>query len=64
MKPKSRVRRSMIISAIVVLFTATTFMRLTGIENIRAIHIVTLLTCGMGIGIFLVNFALFIRTKE
>ena len=64
MKPKSQLRRGMVISAIVVMFTALSFMRLTGLENIRAIHIVTLLVCGMGIGVFLVNFVMFLKAKE
>jgi hypothetical protein len=64
MKPKSQLRRGMVISAIVVMFTALSFTRLTGLENIRAIHIVTLLVCGMGIGVFLVNFVMFLKAKE
>jgi hypothetical protein len=64
MKPKSKLRRSMVMSAVAILITASAFTRLTGLENIRAIHIVTLLVCGMGIGVFLVNLALYIKAKE
>jgi hypothetical protein len=54
----------MVMSAVAILITASAFTRLTGLENIRAIHIVTLLVCGMGIGVFLVNLALYIKAKE
>ena len=39
------------------------YFRLTGTENIRAIHIVTLLTIGMALGILLRNIFLHFRRK-
>ena len=39
------------------------FARLTGTECIRAIHVVTLLVCGMGIGIFLTNLFAILRNR-
>ncbi len=33
----------------------TTYLRLTGTENIRAIHIATLIAIGMALGVFLRN---------
>ena len=59
-----KVKRSIAISIIVIAVTLGNYSRLTGTENIRPIHIVTLLTCGMGIGIFLVNFIMLLRKKD
>jgi hypothetical protein len=39
-------------------------IRLKGIEDIKAIYIVSLLTCRAGIGAFLVNLAAFIRSRK
>ena len=39
-------------------------IRLKGIEDIKAIYIVSLLTCGVGIGAFLVSLIVFIRTRK
>lgn len=57
--------RAMVISFFIVAISFFNFNNLSGSECIRAIHIVTLLVCGMGIGIFLVNFfAFFIKRKN
>ena len=64
MKSKQQIRRGIIISAIVVLITATSFSRLTGLENIRAIHIVTLFVCGMGFGVLLTSLVAYFRKTE
>lgn len=44
-----------IIPLFVIVLGITNYSRLTGTENIRAIHIVTLLTIGMAIGVLLRN---------
>jgi hypothetical protein len=54
----------MLISLFVVLLTVSTFSRLTGTENIRAIHIATLLVCGMGIGVFMCSTLAYFRKTE
>ena len=64
MKTKSQLRRSMLISLFVVFLTVSTFSRLTGIENIRAIHVATLLVCGMGIGVFMCSMLAYFRKTE
>ena len=35
-----------------------------GIEDIRAIYIVSLLTCGIGMGAFLISLIVFVRSKK
>jgi hypothetical protein len=47
--------RTLAISVFVMAITFFNFTRLTGCDCIRAIHIVNLLVCGMGIGIFITN---------
>ena len=39
------------------------FSRLSGGECIRVVHIITLLTCGAALGVFLTNFFLWMRTR-
>jgi hypothetical protein len=39
------------------------YSRLTGTENIRAIHVVTLITIGMGLGVLLRNIFGYFRRK-
>jgi hypothetical protein len=55
--------RAMAISFFVVALSFFNFARLTGTECIRAIHVVTLLVCGMGIGIFLTNLFAILRNR-
>ena len=55
--------RAMVISFFVVTLSFFNFARLTDSECVRAIHIVTLLVCGMGIGIFLTNLFALARNK-
>lgn len=45
--------RGMAISFFVVVISFFNFMKLTGSECIRAIHVVTLLVCGIAIGVFI-----------
>lgn len=55
--------RGMAIAFFVIALSFWNFSRVTGSECIRTIHIVTLLTAGVGIGVFLTNFFLWIRTR-
>ena len=63
MKNKPQLIRSMTISAVVAALTFGNYTRLTGSECIRAIHIVTLLTCGVAIGIFMMSFFMWLKTR-
>ena len=55
--------RVMAISLFVIVITLFNFSKLTGSDCIRAIHVVNLLICGMGIGLFLTNAIAFVRNK-
>ena len=55
--------RAFIIPLFVIMLAVGNYTRLTGTENIRAIHIVTLLTIGMGLGILLGNIFTYFRRK-
>ncbi len=48
---------------LVIVLSILNFSRLTGTENIRAIHIVTLITIGMGLGVLLRNVFSYFRRK-
>jgi hypothetical protein len=62
MRQKSPLR-GMAIAFFVIAISFWNFSRLTGSECIRTIHIVTLLTAGAGIGVFLANFFMWIRSR-
>ncbi|MEO8108383.1 MAG: hypothetical protein ABI594_00040 [Ginsengibacter sp.] len=56
--------RAMAVSFFVLAISYFNFIRLADSDCIRAIHVVTLLVCGMAIGVFLANlFAFFIKKK-
>ena len=57
-------RLSLVISIFVILTTWMSYLRLTGRENIRPIHILTLITIGIGIGLFLVSLLMMIRNSR
>ncbi|MGN6530206.1 MAG: hypothetical protein ACTHK0_00455 [Ginsengibacter sp.] len=57
-------QRGMAISLFVIIISIFNFERLSNSECIRAIHVVTLLVCGMAIGIFLMNFVGWLRTGK
>ncbi|MGA2669319.1 MAG: hypothetical protein ABSF32_10485 [Ignavibacteria bacterium] len=61
---RSQFRRSILISLLVIFLSITNYTRLSGTENIRTIHIVTLLVCGMGIGVLLVNTIHYFKSKQ
>lgn len=56
--------RSMAISFFVIVITIFNFERLSGSDCIRAIHVVTLLVCGMAIGIFLMNLFGWLKARK
>lgn len=59
-----KLKRNIIIAAIVIVITALNYSRLTGTENIRLIHELTLITMGMGIGVMIVNIMLYFKFKQ
>lgn len=56
--------RAFFIPIFVILLALFNYSRLTGTENIRAIHVVTLITLGMGLGILLMNVITWFRNKS
>jgi hypothetical protein len=56
--------RAMAISFFVIVISFFNFERLSSSDCIRAIHVVTLLVCGMGIGVFLQNLFGFLRNNR
>jgi hypothetical protein len=60
---KKRFLRAMAISFFVLAISFYNFSRLTGSECIRAIHVVTLLVCGMAIGLFVSSLFAMLRNK-
>jgi high-affinity K+ transport system ATPase subunit B len=61
MNTKKQHLRGMAISFFVIAISFFNFMRLTGSECIRAIHVVTLLVCGIAIGVFISNLFAMLR---
>jgi len=61
MNTKKQHLRGMAISFFVMAISFFNFMRLTGSECIRAIHVVTLLVCGIAIGVFISNLFAILR---
>jgi hypothetical protein len=55
--------RVIAISLFVIAITLFNFSKLSGSDCIRAIHIVNLLVCGMGIGLFLTNAIALLKNK-
>jgi len=55
--------RGMAIAFFVIAISFWNFSNIKGSECIRTIHIITLLTAGAGIGIFITSFFLWIRTR-
>ena len=56
--------RTFFIPIFVIILALFNYSQLTGTENIRAIHIVTLITLGMGLGILLLNVITYFRNKS
>ncbi|HEU5365051.1 MAG TPA: hypothetical protein VFU62_05945 [Hanamia sp.] len=57
-------KRGMMISLFVIIISIFNFERLSNSECIRTIHVVTLLVCGMAIGIFLMNLFGLLSTRR
>jgi hypothetical protein len=64
MRNKNLYLRAIAISLFVIIISIFNFERLTGSECIRAIHIVTLLVCGMAIGVFLNNLLALLKKRN
>jgi hypothetical protein len=60
---KNRHLRAMALSFFVLAISFYNFQKLSGSECIRAIHVVTLLVCGMAIGVFVSNLFAMLRNK-
>ena len=64
MSTKSQLRRRLFASTLITALAIGTYSRLTGTENIRVIHAVTLIAIGLGIGVFLTNFFAYVRAGK
>ncbi len=60
---KNTTLRAFVLPLIVIILGIGNYSRLTGTENIRAIHIATLITIGMGIGVLLRNVFTYFKRK-
>ena len=56
--------RSIIISLVIIIISFSNFYRAGGTETIRAVQIVSLLVCGMAIGILLKSVVEYFREKK
>jgi hypothetical protein len=56
--------RAIIISLVIILLSISNFYRSGGADCIKAIQVVSLLVCGMAIGIFLMNLFGYFREKK
>jgi hypothetical protein len=56
--------RSIIISFVIIILSASNFYKAGGTESIKAVQIVSLLVCGMAIGIFVKSLVEFLREKK
>ena len=57
-------QRAMAFAFFIAAISFFNFSRLTGSECIRAVHVITLLTCGAAIGVFLSNLFILLRQKN
>lgn len=56
--------RSIIISLVIIIISFYNFYRVGGTETIKSVQIVSLLVCGMAIGIFIKSGVEFFRHKK
>jgi hypothetical protein len=57
--------KPMLITTLVFAFISIgNIIRQKGIEDIKAVYIVSLLTCGIGVGAFLISLIVFVRSKK
>jgi hypothetical protein len=59
-----RIKRSIFISAFVVIIAIGNYIRLPFKGGIRTIHELTLITIGFGLGVLLMNIVLYFRFKK
>lgn len=57
-------KRSIIIAFVLLALSLGNYARLSGTENIRPIHVVTLVTMGVAIGVMLVHIFNIIRKRK
>ncbi len=57
-------KRSLGITALVIILLSANFIRLKGSECIRPIHIVTLITLGAALGVMLVNIISLMKNRK
>ncbi len=58
------IKRMMVVILVFTLISFGNITRLKGMDNVTAIQVVSLLTCGVGIGAFLVCLVMFIKSKK
>ena len=58
------IKRMMVVILVFTLISFGNITRLKGMDNVTAIQVVSLLTCGVGIGAFLVCLIMFIKSKK
>jgi hypothetical protein len=57
--------KPMLITTLVFAFISMAHItNLKGIEDVKAIYIVSLLTCGIGIGAFVISLIVFVKSKK
>lgn len=61
---ENRYSRGMVISLVVIALSGFNFINIDGHQDVKAILIVTLIVCGVGVGIFLINFIAWIRSRK
>ena len=61
---RNKYTRAMAISVFITAISFFNFTSLSGTDCIKNVHVVTLLVCGMGIGIFLQNLFSFLRERR
>jgi hypothetical protein len=62
---KQKILKPMLITTLVFAFISIgNILRLKGIEDIKAIYIVSLLTCGIGIGAFVISLIVAMSSKK
>ena len=64
LKSKSRLNRAFVASLFVIILSFGNYTRLTVTENIKPIHIVSLLVIGIGIGIFIFTGIIMLRRDD
>jgi hypothetical protein len=57
-------QRAMVFALFIASISFFNFEKLTGCDCIRTLHILTLLTCGIGIGVFLSNLFTWLRSRN